>query len=198
MFRAGLALAAAVALYAGVAIGSSDGVRSTPAHTVATGPHLARLLALTGGLDDGALVRLDRRTLRPEPVGSGGCASEDGGTACWSPAWAVSPDGTRLVLAESVSRGLRDRTSLRIVDPTRMRTTARVAVPGGPIGGLAWLRPDRVLAVQELPGERQHVVAIDLPRRRVVARHPLGGAVIRLAVTRHALTLLVAPARTIG
>jgi hypothetical protein len=202
MIRALLVIAAAVALYAGVVVGASPEGRTAPTR-VSTGPHLSQLLALTGGTVGGSLVQLDPRTLRPQrgqriPVGPGGCASMDGGTACWAPAWSVSPDGKRVALAESTPLGLRDAASVRLVDPAAMRTIATISVPGDAIGALAWLGRDRVLAVQEATGGMQRVVAVDLPHRRIVAQHPLGGSVERLATTRDALVLLLAPPNAIG
>jgi hypothetical protein len=79
-----------------------------------------------------------------------------------------------------------------------MRTTANVRVEGGAIGALAWLAPGRLLAVQEAPGERQLLLALDLAARRVVARTALGGSVLALARTGRGLAMLIAPPRTIG
>ena len=79
-----------------------------------------------------------------------------------------------------------------------MRVTANVRVDGGAIGALAWLMPGRVLAVQEQPGERQRLLAVDLVKQRVAARQALGGSVQRLARTPDELVMLLAPARAIG
>jgi hypothetical protein len=67
------------------------------------------------------------------------------------------------------------------------------------VGQLAWLLPERVLAVQEICcEERQRLVAVDLDERRVATRRPLGGSVQRVARTPRELVLLVAPAKDIG
>jgi hypothetical protein len=79
-----------------------------------------------------------------------------------------------------------------------MRVTANVRVNGGAIGALAWLAPDRVLAVQEIPGERQRLIAVDLVKRRVATRRALGGSVQGLERTAHELVMLLAPRQSIG
>jgi hypothetical protein len=144
------------------------------------------------------LVRIDPESLQPLSgkgirVGSGGCASRLGGTACWSlPPWTVSPEGQRLALARNVA------SSLQLVDVGRMSVAASVRVNGGPIGALAWLAPGRVVAVQELNGGRQRLLTVDVVKRRVVARRALSGSVQRLARTAEELVLLLAPAGAIG
>jgi hypothetical protein len=116
-----------------------------------------------------------------------------GGTACWSiPPWTVSSNGERLAVARN------DASSLRLVDVGRMRVTANVRVEGGAIGALAWLAPGRALAIQEIPGERQRLLAVDLVKRRVAARHALRGSVQQLARTPQELVMLLAPAQGIG
>jgi hypothetical protein len=101
------------------------------------GPHLPRLL----GFAHARLVRFDPGSLRPLGgrgirVGSGGCASRQGGTACWAtPPWTVAPSGEQLVLARN------DASAVRVVDAKRMRVTADIRVGGGEIGALAWLGP---------------------------------------------------------
>jgi hypothetical protein len=84
------------------------------------------------------------------------------------------------------------------VDVDRMRVTATVRLAGGPIGALAWLAPGRVIAVQEISGERQRLITVDLVKQRVAARRALGGSVQQLARTTEELVLLLAPAGAIG
>lgn len=150
------------------------------------------------GFVDGRLVPVDAESLRALPgkgipVGLGGCAPRQGGTACWTiPPWTVSPDGMQLAVARN------DASSLRLVDARRLRVTAEMRIHGGAVGALAWLAAGRVLAVQETRSERQRVVAIDLSRRRVVASHALRGSVLDLARTPQQLVALVAPAEAIG
>ena len=196
MFRA---LLACLSVAAGAASGAggfavSDG-RSPHPDTPAPAPQLTQLL----GFANGALARVDPQSLRPLAgrrilVGSGGCAPREGGTACWTnPPWTVSPNGSRLAVV-----GQNYSASLRLVDVARMRVTANVRVDGGAIGALAWLAPGRLVAVQEIAGERQRLLAVDLVKRRVVTRQALGGSVQRLARTGQELVMLLAPARTIG
>jgi hypothetical protein len=79
-----------------------------------------------------------------------------------------------------------------------MRVTANVRIDGGAIGALAWLTPRRLLALQEIPGERQRLLVVDLAARRVAARQALGGSVQQLASTARELVMLLAPAQSIG
>jgi hypothetical protein len=79
-----------------------------------------------------------------------------------------------------------------------MRVTANVRVDGGAIGALAWLAPGTLLAVQEIVGERQRLLAVDLVKRRVTTRTSLGGSVQGLARTGQELVMLLAPAQAIG
>lgn len=191
-------LAAFVGLAAVAALGTTRGfagpdASSALASDAAPVPQLTQLL----GFAHSTLVRIDSQSLRPLPgngirVGTGGCAPRQGGTACWSiPPWTVSPNG-RLAVARN------DLSSLRLVDVGRMRVTANIRIDGGAIGALAWLASGRVLALQETPGERQRLLAVDLAKRRVAARRPLSGSVQRLARTADELVMLLAPAQAIG
>jgi hypothetical protein len=196
MFRALLATSFGVATFVAAGVGFFAAAEASSAHakSAAAGPQLSQLLGFTNA----ALVRVDPQLLQPLDakriqVGSGGCAPRVGGTACWSiPPWAVSPDGKQLAVARN------DASSLRLVDVDRMRVTANIRIDGGAIGAIAWLAPRRVVAVQEIPGERQRLLAVDLVKRRVAARHALGGSVERLAQTSQELVMLLAPAKAIG
>jgi hypothetical protein len=179
----GLASALAASLLAGGIAGSAASPR--------------QLLGMVGDSGSLRLVRLDPETLRPLPgkriaVGSGGCASREGGTACWSfPAWSFSPNRASLALA-------RDGYSLRIIDVGRMRVAADLRLGGGSIGALAWLARGRVLAVEEVGYERNRLLAIDVAKGRVTRRTALGGSVLALARTPRELVMLVSPSRAIG
>jgi hypothetical protein len=196
MFRALLATSLGVATVVAVGVGffAAPEASTAPAKSTAAEPQLSQLLGFTKA----ALVRVDPQSLQPLDgkriqVGSGGCAPRVGGTACWSiPPWAVSQDGKQLAVARN------DASSLRLVDVGRMRVTANIGIHGGAIGALAWLAPRRVVAVQEIPGERQRLLVVDLVKRRVAARHALGGSVQQLAQTSQELVMLLAPAKTIG
>jgi hypothetical protein len=199
--KAALLLAAAVA--AAVALASP---RPGP---TAAGPlapaRAAPYPPLLGFVDKGGraeLVRVDTRTVRPRGgrrvgAGSQACAPSSGGQACWVvPAWTFAPQRPLLAVARH-SRGV--ARSLRVIDVRRMRVTADVPLGGGAVGALAWLAPERVLAVQEVCcDERQRLVVVDLTGRRVTARRPLGGSVQRVARTGRQLVLLVAPAQRVG
>jgi hypothetical protein len=91
-----------------------------------------------------------------------------------------------------------DAASLLVVDAERLRTTARIPVQGGAIGALAWLAPRRLLALQEVAGERQRLLALDVATRRIVARSALTGSVQQIAKGSRDLVLLLAPTGAIG
>lgn len=195
MFRALLvvSLGLVVGAVGTLGLGKSE-ARPAPARTVTPAQQLSQLL----GFIDAKLVRVDPETLRPVPgreiaVGSGGCAPRQGGSACWSnPPWTVSPDGMRLALARN------DLSSVQLVNPSRMRLIANLKLGVRQIGALAWLARGRLLALEELAGERQQPIAFDLARRRVAARRPLRGSVLSLGRTSQELVMLLGPARAIG
>ena len=193
IFRAASLGLAAVAA-SGIGGFAAPEASSAPTKNAAPAPQVSQLL----GFANATLVRIDPQSLRPLPgnrirIGSGGCAPREGGTACWTvPPWTVSPNGQRLAVAQNAA------SSLRLVDVGRMRVTANLRVGGGAIGALAWLVPGRVVAVQEIPGERQRLLAVDLVKRRVAARQALGGSVQQLARTGQELVMLLAPAQAIG
>jgi hypothetical protein len=192
------ALAASFALAAIVLASFLGSTRSEAgAAPAALGAHATQLSHLLGFVDE-SLVRVNPETLRPLPgagipVGSGGCASRQGGTACWSVApWTVSPDATQLVVARN------DASVLRVVDVSRMRVAADIGLDGEDVGAVAWLTGRRVLALQEVGSERQRLITVDLVKRRVIARRALGGSVVQLARTPHELVILLAPSETIA
>jgi hypothetical protein len=100
--------------------------------------------------------------------------------------------------ARTRAHDLNDVPRLRLVDLGRMRITANVRLGGGPLGALAWLEPERMLALEEVDGERQRLLAIDLPTGRVAASRLLDGSVQQLGRTAQELIMLIAPARAIG
>ena len=191
-----------VAVCFGVAVGALGGPgASAPAYAHPAGtqarvstPHLPQLLGFSGS----AIVRIDPDSLKPlagarVPVSSGGCSGRNGGTACWGlPPWSASPDGKRVAVANN------DTSSVAVVDATRLRVLARIPIGGGQLGALTWLSRKRLLALQEMGGERQRLLVLDVAGRRVVARRPLGGSVLRLAVAGRRLVVLLSPAQRIG
>jgi hypothetical protein len=200
--KAALLLVAALAGTATLAF-----VRSGPSPTATPSAYPAPkpfppLLGFVGKGGAGEVARIDPDTLRPRRgkrvgVGSKACAPSSGGEACWFiPAWSFAPQRPLLALAHHRHGGSR---SVRIVNVRRMRVSADVPLAGGAVGLLAWLVPERLLAVHEICcEERQRLVAIDLAERRVVVRRPLGGSVQRAARSPRGLVLLVAPAKEIG
>lgn len=199
--KAALLLVAAVAGTATLGLvrfGSSP----TAPEVVPTAVPYPPLLGIVGKGRAPELARIDPDTLRPRRgkrvgVGSQACAPSSGGEACWFiPAWSFAPKRPLLAVARHQHGTSR---SLRLVDVRRMRVSADVPLAGGAVGALAWLAPERLLAVQEICcEERQRLVAVDLAGRRVAARQQLGGSVQRVARTPRELVLLVAPAGEIG
>lgn len=191
-----------VAAAAVIAVFVDRDPRAAPAGVLAGGPPVPKLLGIesAGQIE---LLRLDSRTLRPRPgrrvlLGSEGCAPRDGGSICWNvPPWSFSPDRSRLAVARHETGVVR---ALRLVDVKRMRAAIDIPIkPSGAIGLLAWPQSDRLLAVQEVCcDERQQVVLVDVGKRAVVARRPLGGTVESVGRTPRELVLLVAPAKRIG
>jgi hypothetical protein len=199
--KAALLLVAALAGTATLGlIRSGSGPSAPPA--VRAGAPYPPLLGIVGKGRARELARIDPDTLKPHrgrrvDVGSQACAPSSGGQACWFvPAWSFAPNRPLLAVARhqhGISR------SLRIVDVPRMRVSADVPLAGGAVGALAWLAPERLLAVQEICcAQRQRLVVVDLAGHRVAGRRPLAGTVQRVARTPRDLVLLVAPANEIG
>jgi hypothetical protein len=201
---AGLALVIAVAAIAVVSLARSASTPAGPTTVDAAPapPPTTPLLGFVGARQQQQLARIDPATLHPRPgrrvgVGSEGCASSMGGSACWGiPPWSFSPDRRMLALARH-DRGM--PRSLRVIDVQRMRVRADVAIVGGAVGLVAWPAQDRVLMIQDICcAERQQLVVLDLSRKRAVARRPLGGTIQRVSRTRRELVLLLAPAKDLG
>ncbi|MDQ3672257.1 MAG: hypothetical protein M3364_07455, partial [Actinomycetota bacterium] len=86
-------LIAALGLALAVAVGLGTGSQATSAIPAGRTGQTGQLEHLLGFVDE-KLVRLSPETLQPlagiprVEVGTGGCASRSGGTACWAnPAW---------------------------------------------------------------------------------------------------------------
>lgn len=195
MLRSMLVVTIALAVVAsGADAHQRASAQSPPARDAASVSQLPELL----GFANGAIVRVDPDSLQALAgarirVGSGGCAARYGGTACWSaPPWAAAPDRQRLAVARN------DASSVELIDARTLRVLARIPISGGSIGALSWLGGNRLLAVQEVGGERQRLLVLDPAKRRVVARHPLNGSVQRLALAGHRLVLVLSPVQRIG
>src|SRR4051794_17875450 len=184
------AAAAAVTLAAG-------GPQRGGGHPAAAGGPLLAVLPSRVPLQ---LARVDPATLRVRgstrvEVGYMGCAPRQGGRACWSiPPW--SRLGGRLAVARNRTDAVR---SIRVIDASGPRLRADIPLTGGPVGLVAWVGPERLLAIQEVCcDERQQLLTIDARRRGILAAVPLGGTVLRVARTPHELVTLVAPPNAIG
>jgi hypothetical protein len=108
-------------------------------------------------------------------------------------AWSYSPDGSRLVLADSTLFGW-----LRFVDVTRMRALGDLRLnAGGFVRATAWLGPDRLVAVASYEQETT-LVLVDPVRRRVLASQELQGSFEELARSGDTAAVLLSPWRGIG
>jgi hypothetical protein len=87
---------------------------------------------------------------------------------------------------------------LRVVDVDELAVTATIRIKGGPIGAIVWLEQTRLLAVQEISGERQRLLTIDLAGPRITAGRPFDGSIQAMTRTAHRLVLLLAPAQAVG
>jgi hypothetical protein len=132
---------------------------------------LALLLAAAGsaapaapvlGIDvrQGSLAWYDAGTLRRLPAK----ATKAHGWCSWS----FSPARTQVAISDC-------RGSLELVDLKAMRPLVRLDVGGklGAVDGVAWLRPDRLVAVSRV-GERTRLLVVDTSRGRVVRTVDLG------------------------
>ena len=196
-----LALAVVAIAACGHARPGSAPTTRVPAADVSPPPSTP-LLGIVGKPEKQQLARIDPATLRARPgprvgVGSEGCASSTGGSACWGiPPWSFSPGRSLLALARH-DRGM--PRSLRIVDVRRMRVRADLPITGGAVGLVAWLAAERALMLQDICcDERQQLVVVDLARRRFTARRPLEGTIQRVGRTPRDLVLLLSPAKDVG
>jgi hypothetical protein len=199
--RALLAFPLIAAVVAAAVVFSASGTSPPATGEPAAEPRISRLIGLAseGGP---ALVGVDRRTLRPRPgeridLGRQGCASRSGGMMCSDvPPWSFSPDRSRLAVVRNDGAVGR---SLRLVDVGRMRVVKDIPISGGSVGLVSWAGKRRLLAVQEdCCDEKQQLLVVDVAERRIEARRPLDGTVLRVARTPDELVLLVAPAGRIG
>jgi hypothetical protein len=127
------------------------------------------------------LARLDPATLAP--LGRSGLPA--GGSV---PVWSYSPDRTRLALgAEAPLR-------IRIFDVGEMSQVASMKLTGaGGVIKIAWLRPDRLVAVYSRP-DGARIVWIDPKARRVLKRAVLDVAPGAIAVGGDMLAAFLPPA----
>jgi hypothetical protein len=169
-----LALLAALAI---VALVAGEG-RSPPVAARAAAPLLA--------VDDGWLVRLDPRSLRP--LGGGRVRLRE-------PIEGWTRRGSHLAVVNG--------SKLRLFDVERMREIWELDTGArGSVAAIAWPRPDRVWVVRASPGccatGTTGVVAVDTVKRRVVVLRTLASGLTRAAATPDGVVLLLAPSSTIG
>jgi hypothetical protein len=146
------------------------------AQAAAAEPAREPALAIAWELDKGALVRvdpvsLDRSSDRTIPLGS------------WPEVLARSPDGRHLAVLEHTGYP-----QLLVVDAQRMAVTRTVRT--GSALGAAWLRPHRLLFVED-PGL---LGIVDPLGHRAVRWKFFSGSVLRWARTQDVLLVLSGPA----
>jgi hypothetical protein len=182
---------------AALAVATAFASSASPPHA-ATGPAFGAisssgsLVALRGrlgvraGKNALALVRVSPSTFRVQTgrrVLLGDRAS----------AWSYSPDGSRLVLADSTLFGW-----LRFVDVARMRALGDLRLnAGGFVRATGWLGPDRLVAVASYE-QQTTLVLVDPVRRRVLASRELPGSFEELARSGDRAAVLLSPWRGIG
>ena len=113
--------------------------------------------------------------------------------------WAYSPHGERLAIATHLETKRGIAASFQILDPVTLRRS--LALPLGPSHAvaMAWVEPDRVVALRlGYQPERSEVLVIAPSARRVIARTALEGEVHGIQRTPNALVLLLAPVGRIG
>jgi hypothetical protein len=176
------AAAAAVALLAAGSAQPRGDVRSKS----------TALLGVVSDASDPArqsLVRLDGRTLRPLPG-----ARLELGSPTYS--WAFSPDRSLLAFArvDGTPTNLADVNSfVRLVDPQELRIVDDFPIGSGSVSSIAWLAPDRLVAlVWRCCSAQRELVVVDPVARTVVERRALPGEMLGLAKGYGRLVVLVA------
>jgi hypothetical protein len=137
------------------------------------------------------LVRVDPRTLLPLR----GSALRIGSVGSWS----FSPDRSRLAVITLGPPARCPRSALRFFDARTMRPSGRLAIEGGGVEALAWLRVDRLLAVRRACQTGAYSLAvIDPVAGGILKTEPIEGGIVRLVPTATQLVALVAAREAIG
>jgi hypothetical protein len=143
---------------------------------------LTAVVSSEGGY--GAVVRVDPTRLRPLPSPRVPLGRLGG-------PWVLSPDRSRVAVSTP--------SGVRLVDLAKMRAVGDVSTGLEETLALAWPMTERLLlAGRAAEGRAVELVAIDLPQRRVLARHRLPGFVVDDAAGSGDLELLMARIGTIG
>jgi hypothetical protein len=146
----------------------------------------------TDGREWSELVRIDPESL--EPVAERGLSISMWGV--WS--WAYSPDRSRLALVRNVEARRGSSASLRIVDVNGMRRELELPLGYGGAPVLAWLEPDRIVALHYGGFGRLEILTIAPSARRVLSRTPLDGDLMAVGSARDAVVALLSPKGRIG
>ena len=138
------------------------------------------------------LVHVDPVSLQAQPEPSLGVGR-------YGSSWAFSPDRERLAYAAHSDSRRGIVSSLQVVEPRNLRRELALPLGFGEIWALAWLAPDRLLAVRHgYHPERLEVVTVAPSARRVIARAELNGQLIATGRSNDALVLLLSPQGRIG
>jgi hypothetical protein len=179
-------IATALVALAAAALSRSDAPRPIPAAPQAL---RGKALAIVWGSDLGTLRTLDVRTLRPVSKRRLVLGRNLDG-------WSRSPDGSMLALLRH--RGFEgDAGSVRLVDLRTWKLPGSVDLGDGSPRTVAWLAPDRIVALQD--ASRGFVVSvIDPGARRVLSRRTIDARLLDVARASAALVLVTAPPAGIG
>jgi hypothetical protein len=182
---AALLASAATSPQAGLAVPSGAGVRGKE-----PGPLLGTVWNDVRGQTE--LVHVDPDSLRPLPAPS--LRIGQNGTT-----WAYSPTRDRLAIATHVEGRRGISASFQVVDPLTLRRSLVLPLGSSQVLAMAWLEPDRVVALRfGYHPERLEVVTIAPSAKRVIASTKLHGEVHGVARTPSALVLLLSPEGRIG
>jgi hypothetical protein len=138
------------------------------------------------------LRHVDPTTLRPFPepslrVGTHGMP------------WAYSRTADRLAIATHVESRRGIAASLQIVDPATLRRSLALPLGNAHVLALAWLEPDRILALRlAYHPERLEVLVVAPSAKRVLATRTLDGDLNAIERTPSALVMLLSPKGRIG
>jgi hypothetical protein len=113
--------------------------------------------------------------------------------------WAFSPSRDRLAIATHVEGRRGVSASLQILDPITLRRSLALPLGNSQVIALAWLEPDRVVALRlGYHPDRLEVLSIAPSAKRVLATTALDGEVRGVGRTPSALVLLLSPHGKIG
>jgi hypothetical protein len=161
-----------------------------PAAPAKGGPLLGLLARGQGDDWTSVLARISPETLRPLR----GARLVVGQASSWS----FAPDRSLLAIA-APRPAIPARWTLQLIDPRTLKLVARLGLGTGNVWRIAWLRPDRVLALRyRADGSAVDVLVLDPQARTARTTATLNATVIGSEVLPDALVLLIAPVGKVG